>query len=319
MAAAVRADLLGVGGARRLPERVGELGRAWPEVAPRLLAMLRGRGVDYAAAEDAVQETAARVLATGVGFKGAEDLFPWAAVVCWRLAVDERRRQARLRSVSSVPEAPAPVDIGRQVAERLRVADLLKEVAQLSPADQDALLSVFWSSETASRREAVRRNLRLHRARGRLRRRLGALAPAVAWFGRGSRTLRRARSGRGALYGLAAPALVAGALLVVPALLHQARGPEAPIEHSATAPADRGHPAAHAGVAGPTSSVAVPRRDGATTRPRIRTAARVGTPVAPHSDLVFVRPKQPGDHLVCVSVSPRQQTCLDLPPPFRGR
>src|SRR5437879_11522484 len=68
----------------------------WPEVATRLRAMLRRRGVQNHDIDEIVQETAARAISVRVPFEDADDLFRWAAVVGGRLAIDLRRRAARL-------------------------------------------------------------------------------------------------------------------------------------------------------------------------------------------------------------------------------
>src|SRR4051812_16084508 len=68
----------------------------WPSVSARLTAMLRRRGVSSHDADEAIQETAARAIAASVEFTDEDDLFRWASIVSWRVAIDARRRCTRV-------------------------------------------------------------------------------------------------------------------------------------------------------------------------------------------------------------------------------
>lgn len=90
------------------------LADVWPDVAARLTRVLRRRGVDAATAEDVVQETAVRVLRTGVPYADGDDLLRWASVVGWRLAVDTRRKDRRAEP-GPVPDRQSSVNVALAV------------------------------------------------------------------------------------------------------------------------------------------------------------------------------------------------------------
>src|SRR5258706_3059935 len=82
----------------------------WPSVSSRLTAMLRRRGVGPHDADEAIQETAARAVSTCVTFADADDLFRWASVVSWRIAIDAHRRCTRVTG-GEVPDQADHADV----------------------------------------------------------------------------------------------------------------------------------------------------------------------------------------------------------------
>src|SRR5689334_1726402 len=105
--------------------------RAWADVGDRVFGLLRSRGIDRATSEDIVQETAARVLERVVPYESNDDLFRWAAVVAWRLAIDDARRRRRL-PVEVVPDRQSPIDVEREVEGRAHLSELGRRLAELS-------------------------------------------------------------------------------------------------------------------------------------------------------------------------------------------
>lgn len=145
---------------------------AWPTVATALERLLRARGVDPVTAEDVVQEVAERAWRLRVPFTDAADLFRWASVVGWRLAVDDFRRVSRrgqLRGDHGEADAGSVAsdeDVEDRVEARLLAERVLVCLPALSDADQAALLDS--PRPAGDRREAVRLAVRRHRARQRL-------------------------------------------------------------------------------------------------------------------------------------------------------
>jgi RNA polymerase sigma factor (sigma-70 family) len=151
----------------------GRFGDVWPQVSRRLQRTLMKRGTPPADAEDLVQETAVRALQAAVPFDSADDLFGWSLVVARRLAIDAHRRHRLILDVD-VPDRAGPHIVDRQVEARLSLEAVAAALAELSPRDRRALLAVV-DGTGDDRREAVRINVQRHRARARLRVRLGEL------------------------------------------------------------------------------------------------------------------------------------------------
>jgi DNA-directed RNA polymerase specialized sigma24 family protein len=292
------------------------LGHVWPDVGERLFRLLRSRGVDRPTTEDIVQETAARVLERAVPFDSSDDLFRWAAVVGWRLAVDNHRQQNRLIE-KNPPESPSPADVQREVENRLRLADLGAELAKLSATDQETLRSALDPASFENRKEAIKHSVRLHRARNRLRKRLEEWGPLSlgGWL---RRTLTLRRSANKAVALGSAVSIVGAALVVGPSLLsptpRRAQG-----DSVATAEVGPEHLVELSGEAAGPAPMAAPRLGGNNPRPagsaavqpllppaRARLMLGTSTPV-----WVKERSKRPGDHLLCAYVLGGGDRCID--------
>jgi hypothetical protein len=154
----------------------------WPEVAARLAAMLRRRGVRHHDIDEIVQETATRAISTRVSYDDADHLFRWASVVSGRLAIDLRRRGARL-SDDELPDRADTVDVAMAAEHRFVLGEVQSRLPELSARDQAMLLSTFHDAPGSDRRESVRVAVARHRARNRLRVLLDGLAGSaiLAW------------------------------------------------------------------------------------------------------------------------------------------
>jgi hypothetical protein len=159
-----------------------DLESVWPEVAARLAAMLRRRGVRHHDVDEIVQETATRAISTRVSYDDADHLFRWASVVSGRLAIDLRRRGARL-SDDELPDRADTVDVAMAAEHRFVLGEVQNRLPELSARDQDVLLSSFHDAPGSDRRESVRVAVARHRARNRLRVLLDGLAGSaiLAW------------------------------------------------------------------------------------------------------------------------------------------
>ena len=312
-----------LGGPLLTPERRRDLTDVWPAVAPRLHRMLRRRGVDAATAEDVVQETALRVLRTGVAFTGADDLFRWASVVGWRLAVDTRRRESR-SDPGPVPDRPSPVNVALAVEQRTALEAVGRGLRSLSDSDRSAILGpVGDSGPPLTRQQSVLLAVRRHRARSRLLLLTKGLLGAAGWLAVRRRTTPMPRSGLVAAIG-APVALVAFVLLPsvgppsgvdLPLAPPTASGPVAPVTTIArVAPAPE--------VEAPPAAVAAPSSPPAVTAPPAPPAAEPATTVqiaVPDplggTTTVGARPRQPDDHTLCVTLPGVPLPCLDAPLP----
>jgi DNA-directed RNA polymerase specialized sigma24 family protein len=155
----------------------------WREVARRLAKVLRGNGVPPDDIDDIVQDVATRALHQGVRFTSADDLLPWAITVARRRAIDSWRRERGAIAVLGEAEGlAADDDVARQVEGRLQLAAVRTAWTSLTPEDQQALAAN--TVEGLARRDAVRLNVRRHRARARLAALVEGVAVIAAWLRR---------------------------------------------------------------------------------------------------------------------------------------
>ena len=288
-----------------------------------LIAMLRRRGVSPDTCEDVVQETAARVLTSGVGYVDAADLFRWASTVARRVYVDMLRKDKRL-DFEPPPDTASPVDVHLATEERIALAEVRRAFKRLSPRDREAILSGFAlhdgaSNRVLSRKEAVKLNVQRHRARERLRSLLsgvGGLGGLVVWLGR-----RWPRVRTSVAIGLAVPVLCLSVLLAYPSLPGKpTRLPSVTTDadesarHSAT-PARRDTEMSPGAAASPialgeakVSGHSKVASSAATSVTRIEQPTPVGQPV-----WVQRRESQPTDHLACAFVDYHNVACIDQP------
>ena len=303
------------------PQRDPELTDVWPVVAGRLNRMLRRRGVNLATAEDVVQETAVRVLRTRVAYADADDLYRWASVVAWRLAVDTRRKESRA-DPGPVPDSPSPVNVALAVEQRTALEAVGRGLRALSPSDRSAILGGAGSSgPPLTRQQSVLLAVRRHRARSRLLLLTKGLLATVGWLAVRRRATPVPRSGLVAAIG-APVALVAFVLLPsvrtpssgqLPLRPPGAWAPVAPVTTIAeVAPA----PAAEAvspPPEPPTSPPPVAPTAPAPARQPVPTVAvSVPDPLG-GTTTIGARPRQPDDHTLCVTVPGVPLPCIDAP------
>ncbi|HZN14009.1 MAG TPA: sigma-70 family RNA polymerase sigma factor [Acidimicrobiales bacterium] len=277
----------------------------WPDVAPALTGWLIARGFDRSVVEDAVQETAARVMAKEIEFVDAADLLRWARVVARNAAIDACRRGAWIVT-ADVPDHASEVDVEQAVLERRRLAALPAAFEFLSPAEQAELAST--GKERVESLERRRYAVRLHRARTKLHLLVESLAAGVGWL---ARPRPRAR---------AVAVLVPTAVLIAVIALH-------PSPHVTPSPL---MPSPSSASDGPAS-----RATATTARAAARAVAtRIGKQSATSVDYlvkvrvpgpggqpwtgVGLRPRKPEDHTACLDTIVLGYRCFDINLPGQG-
>ena len=149
----------------------------WPGVNFRVVARLCRLGADRMTAEDLASEAVTRALDKGVTFESADHLFNWTMLVARNLFVDQCRAACRGPEVCELGDHDvATPDTAIVVEQRMQVRRVLDALGRLSSADRAAVLTDLTPED---RREAVRLNVRRHRARARLRAALTALGGIV--------------------------------------------------------------------------------------------------------------------------------------------
>lgn len=124
-------------------------------------------------AEDLASEAVTRALAKGVVFESAEHLFNWTLVVARNLHVDDCRAAQRRPDLCELGDHDvATPDTATVVEQRMQLRRALDVLAEMSPDDRFAVLTEITPTD---RRDAVRLNVRRHRARARLRAALAAV------------------------------------------------------------------------------------------------------------------------------------------------
>jgi len=294
----------------------------WPDVADRLRAMLRRRGVQHHDIDEIVQETATRAISTRVPYDDADHLFRWASVVSGRLAIDLRRRVARL-SDDELPDRADTIDVAMAAEHRVVLGAVRTRLPELSLRDQAVLLSTFHDEPSANRRDSVRVAVARHRARNRLRLLMDGLAgsPIVLW-------LRRNRMWSVPVEAISyAAAPTAACLLITVGAwsgLSNDRANGVPLKSSPTVQSVSIVPTSTVPrLTGPTGPLPTEPSPPSTPRP-------VAAPIVPDHPYVIaqdptgetragVRDKEPMDHLWCVttpSLSGLETRCFDSPVPL---
>lgn len=281
--------------------------------------MLRRRGVRHHDIDEIVQETAVRVISTRVAYDDADDLFRWASVVGGRLAIDVHRRGVRL-SDQELPDRADVVDVATAAEHRVVLRAVRDRLPEMSPRDQEMLLSAIRDEPAASRRESVRLAVARHRARNRLRLLLDGLAGIgiLAW-------IRRNRLWSAPVEAISYAAVPTAACLLITlgawTGLAETAAPEVASPPERTAQVTSMPKAAVAPIQpvvnGTSAADGVPP---STTRPRGAPEVRdpyvtINTPDGDHTR-VGVRDREESDHLWCVTISPSgapETTCVDSP------
>ena len=300
------------------PPRSGEPGitqkleLVWPAVSAQLSAMLRRRGVSSHDADEAMQETAARAMSVGVEFVDADDLFRWASVVSWRLAIDARRRCTRIAG-DEVPDRADHVDVAQIAEHRIVLSAVTSRFKELSERDRAVLLASFDDQATPSRLESVRTAVARHRARGRLRGLLDGLAAPVAAFA--ARRWRWRSSQAQVFASMTAPALACLALgIAVAPELNRAAAAEPARMVTAIAT-----PQPTTVVSAQPEAVDVPparARSASAATSNDGWSLTLPAPPAAQPTRISTRPRTPNDHLICAtlpSLHGPAETCVGRP------
>lgn len=294
-----------------------QLADIWLEAAPALGAFLRSRGCSPQDADDLVQECAIRVLRSRPTFADTADLLRWCLPVVRNLSVDLHRKGRREVSVEVMPDRPAVGDVANDVVVALELRRVLQALQQLRPSDREAIVAHVGPEQSSSaldRRQAVRRNVQLHRARQRLLARLAAVLGICAALGR--------RMGRAAT-----PAALPLALAV--ALLTTVLGGTAGRSGSSSAPghtrvvrAGESSPASHRVPASQLpprrrpAAVQVALHPRATRRPSEKaTVVAVTTPEGVTARLAAGKARQPGTFVCVRDAEPLPDVCIPQPRP----
>jgi DNA-directed RNA polymerase specialized sigma24 family protein len=284
----------------------GDVLDEWPAVARRIVGRLRRLGADRSTAEDLASEAITRALAHEIAFESRDHLFNWAMLVTRNLWFDQCRAAARAPELCAIDDHDvATYDTATVAEHRMQLRRVLDALGRMSAEDR---LAVLAETVPGDRREAVRLNVRRHRARARLRAALAAFA--------GLLTLRR----------LSRAALVATPVALVTVATLCLRIPDQP---DATTTAEA--PAA----AAPIEPVARPIRvaaqavDRALEAPAARaTATRPSPPVRARRQQkvvdtamaggrlkahAYVEDNRPEEHLICVSTPVMPEFCYGRP------
>ena len=286
----------------------------WPGVAARIVTRLRRMGAERMNAEDLASEAVTKALTKGVSFESAEHFFNWTMLVARNLYVDQRRAASRAPDVCAIEDLDVPTHDTAVIAEhRMQLRRVLDVMSGMSAADRAAVMT---DATPADRKDAVRLNVRRHRARARLR---AALAGIAGLFG-----LRRLpRAG-------VATTPVAFATVLVTIALPFARTPLPAESDRGAAPAPTEQVtrsgAGHRPASSRTSTAPVAAKPKAVApRPRrVAEPARAGRggprePIAQAavkdkaSVETYAEPNGPNEHLVCVTNSRVGDVCLGRP------
>lgn len=107
------------------------------QLVPRVIGVLVRRGVDFAAAEDAVQEALIRAVGSW-GDAAPSDPFAWLVTVAWRAFLDQARSETARRDREVRHAAEPPSGAASAVDDTLRLYFLCSH-PDLSPASAVAL------------------------------------------------------------------------------------------------------------------------------------------------------------------------------------
>ena len=288
--------------------------------------MLARRGIDASTAEDAVQETAVRVLRTGVAYADGEELFRWASVVAWRLAIDAKRKDGRAQP-GPVPDRQSGANVALAVEHRTALEAVGRGLRAMSAIDRRAVLDQLSGTvPTLTRQQSARLAVRRHRARSRLLLLTQGLLGVLGWLASRRRQITVPRTGLVAAIG--APVVLV-AVVLLPSV-----GPAPVVGVRMPGPAPVTSPAASTTTVAP--NVPPPVAEPASPAPESPqlTPARPATPDPPAAagvlppievavpdplggtTVVGGRPREPDDHTLCVELPGIPLPCLDVPLPL---
>jgi RNA polymerase sigma factor (sigma-70 family) len=271
---------------------------------------LSRRGALPADADDLIQECAVRVLAHQPTFEDADDLVRWCLPVVRNLHVDAHRRDVRQVVTDDVPEQVQLRDVVQDsVLQRIELQSVLTAMHQLSPRDREAIVGDS-GARPADRREAVKLNVRRHRARQRLAALIASVAGILGSLGRrGSGAL--APAGSAVLAGFVVVAGVATGSAVLLPTTHDGTDTAVRVGHTQVASAF------HPGLARATAGRSATRPRGEAEPSAARRVARSSAQqlvAAPTGDRVTVAhstSRPVAGALVCVTGAPQAgQVCV---------
>jgi len=270
----------------------------WPEVRRRVIGLVISRGTARDAAEDVAQEVAVRAVRATPSFRSADELFWWCSTVAKRYVIDEHRRNDRVTTVASTPDA-IERDTPEATYERQQLVDaVLTQLAKLSESQRAAIARI----------DAPADYVRRHRARRLLLAVVESFAAAVGWLWWRARGTRRAVA-LGA--GVVATALVVGGLSGWPVHLPRPASPPdragAVATTSVTTEAVR--PATETGTSKTTATSSPPSFN----LDRILVHG-VATPTPAGPVTAGIRPGEPQPKLLCAwSAALHTSLCIDYP------
>jgi hypothetical protein len=120
---------------------VERLEQEWPELSAQLFRVLAKRGVPSGVAEDIVQETATRLVASWTRIDPRRPLGPYACTIALNLLTDHYRRLSQADVYSELPEVVAGDDVPHEVLARLEMQEVASALKQISRSQRDALLA----------------------------------------------------------------------------------------------------------------------------------------------------------------------------------
>jgi RNA polymerase sigma-70 factor (ECF subfamily) len=142
----------------------------WPELVPRLRAMLARAGAPVAEREDLVQETALRLFRMWDSVDPERPVEPLARRIAMNAWRDQWRRRGEREVLGEVPELAAAVDTERAALARVEVAEVSRALSVL-PAGAARVLRVA-AREAECGAELLRTPASVRMARSRARRAL---------------------------------------------------------------------------------------------------------------------------------------------------
>ena len=153
----------------------------WPEIAERLDAALRRRGVPGCLRDDLIQETAARLWERWPILDTGSDVFPLAFTIARNLATDKARDRARCepREVLGNAAWEDPLEVA---AARIELRSVMRALMSLTPRYRDLLLAeAGWAGHPSDETGSVATNMARMRARRRLRALVGRAGAMISW------------------------------------------------------------------------------------------------------------------------------------------
>lgn len=160
------------------PRAAAEFSKQWPALQRRLRAFLRGKSVGAGEIDDLVQEVATRLLSFWHKLDRDKPVWPLTATIALNLLRD-RNRKADLEVLGELPDIAASFDAARLGIARMELADVLRAMDELTPAQRNALLNAIEPDQDGERSTSAEKMLRL-RARKRL---ANAVGRACGVFG----------------------------------------------------------------------------------------------------------------------------------------